>query len=334
MSDAVPNTAGTPFTTDALHVRERDGGVRGLYGRGLTWVSLNPMSDLPCSIDFAMRNLPGLGLISGTVQGIRHDRTRAHIGDGNDDFSIHLNLSGRSIVAGRGREITLLDGDAMLLSYAESRAITRPELVRYRIIRVPRALLVGLVRNLDDAVARPIPRGTGVLSLLTNYVGALIDDPALVAPEVRRLIVAQLCDLIAVTIGATREAAAIAEDRGIRAARLRAIKNDIEDNLTHEDLSPGAVAGRQRISDSYIRKLFESEGTSFSAFVLGRRLARAHAMLTDSRRSDRSIASIAFEAGFGDLSYFNRSFRRSYGATPSDVREAHRHGGGISRLLP
>jgi AraC-like DNA-binding protein len=33
---------------------------------------------------------------------------------------------------------------------------------------------------------------------------------------------------------------------------------------------------------------------------------------------------VAYEAGFGDLSYFNRTFRRRYGATPSDVREAAR----------
>ena len=60
--------------------------------------------------------------------------------------------------------------------------------------------------------------------------------------------------------------------------------------------------------------------TTFSEFVRGRRLARAHRMLTDPRCADRSISTIAFEVGFGDLSYFNHAFRRLYGATPSDVR--------------
>src|SRR4029077_2399350 len=141
-------------------------------------------------------------------------------------------------------------------------------------------------------------------------------------PEMRQLIIAQLCDLIAVTLGATRDATAVAGGRGIRAARLRAVKSDIDAHLTHTDLSPGAVAKRQRLSDSYIRKLFEGEGTSFSQFVLGRRLVRAHRMLTDRRWADVSIASIAFEAGFGDLSYFNRTFKRFYGSPPSDIRGA------------
>ena len=45
-------------------------------------------------------------------------------------------------------------------------------------------------------------------------------------------------------------------------------------------------------------------------------------MLIDPRYADRGISAVAYEAGFGDLSYFNRTFRRRYGATPSDVRAA------------
>jgi AraC-like DNA-binding protein len=43
-------------------------------------------------------------------------------------------------------------------------------------------------------------------------------------------------------------------------------------------------------------------------------------MLTDPRRAGEKISSIAYDCGFGDVSYFNRMFRRSYGAVPSEVR--------------
>lgn len=308
--------------TIAERVQAQDRGVESLHERGVTWVSFKPIPARSCSIDFALRKLPDLGLLSGTVQGVRHEHVRRDSGDGDDDFSFHLNLSGLSLVSGQRGETTLRDGDAMLLRYSVSRTITRPDRVDHRVVRLSRAALNPLVHNIDAAVLCPIPRGTGMLRLLKSYVDAVFDDPALVIPQMRRLIVTQLCDLVAVTLGATRDAAAVAQGRGIRAARLRAIKDDIEAHLASANLSPGAVAKRQGISDSYMRKLFEGEGMSFSQFVLGRRLERARRMLTEPRWVNRSIASIAFDAGFGDLSYFNRTFKRHYGFAPSDVRDA------------
>ncbi len=308
-------------TVHAVQVQAQASDVESLHDRGVTWVSFKPIPDLASGIDFGLRKFPDLGLLSGTVQGVRHEHARRDSGDGDDDFSFHINLSGLSLVSGRRGDATLRDGDAMLLSYSVSRTISRPNLVDHRVIRLPRASLSRLVRNIDDLVLCHIPRGTGLLDLLRSYVDAVFEDPALTIPQMRQLITAQLCDLVAVTIGATRDATALAEGRGIRAARLRAIKNDIEAHLTTGDLSPNVVARRQQISDSYIRKLFESEGTSFSQFVLGRRVERAHRLLTNPALAGRSVASIAFDAGFGDLSYFNRAFKRCYGATPSEVRD-------------
>jgi AraC-like DNA-binding protein len=73
-----------------------------------------------------------------------------------------------------------------------------------------------------------------------------------------------------------------------------------------------------------VRKLFEEEGSSFSSFVLAERLRAVRRMLVDRRYVHLNIAQIAHESGFGDVSYFNRAFRRHFGATPSDVREAAR----------
>jgi AraC-like DNA-binding protein len=307
---------------DAVQVRASGYAVQSLHERGVTWVSFKPIPDVVSDIDFRLRKFPDLGLLSGTVQGVHHEHARRDSGDGDDDFSFHINARGPSHASGRRGDAMLGDGDAMLLSYSVSRTISRPDLVDHRVIRLPRALLAPLVREIDDFVLRPIPRGTGMLGLLQSYVDAVFDDPALERPEMRQLIVAQLCDLVAVTLGATRDAAALAEGRGIGAARLRAIKADIEAHLGHGDLSPGAVGKRQRVSDSYIRKLFERDGTSFTQYVLARRLGRARRMLTDARWAGRSIASIAFDVGFGDLAYFNRTFKRLHGATPSEVRGA------------
>ena len=307
---------------EALRVRAHGDAVQSLHERGVTWVSFKPMRDLAADVDFRLRKLPDLGLLSGTVQGVRHEHAQRDSGDRDDDFSFHMNVRGLSAVSGRRGETTLHDGDAMLLSYSVARTISRPELVDHRVIRLPRAALAPLVRDIDAFVLRPIPRGTGMLGLLRSYIDAVFDDPALERPDTRRLVVSQLGDLVAVTLGATRDAAALAEGRGIRAARLRAVKADIEAHLADGGLSPGAVAKRQRISDSYIRKLLEREGTSFTQYVLARRLGRAHRMLTDPRWAARSIASIAFDAGFGDLSHFNKMFKRLYGATPSDMRRS------------
>jgi AraC-like DNA-binding protein len=312
--------------SDTERVEALGAEVQSLHERGVTWVSFSPMSNFECRIDFALRKFKNLGLLSGTVQGVRHEHARRDSGDGDDHLSLHLNVSGVSRVDAARRETMLHDGDAMLLSYEVSRTISREAPVDHRVIRLPRSALSTLVRNIDAAVLLRIPSGTGMLSLLKGYVDAAFRDPALAVPEMRAVVLAHLCDLVAVTLGATRDAAAVAERRGIRAARMRAIKADIEENLVDSDLSPTAVAKRQRVSDSYVRKLFASEGTSFSQYVLSRKLLRAHRMLSDWRGAEVGIAAIAYDAGFGDLSYFNRSFKRCYGATPSELREAIKSG--------
>ncbi len=82
------------------------------------------------------------------------------------------------------------------------------------------------------------------------------------------------------------------------------------------------VAGRLGVTPRYVQMLFEAEGTTFTEYANERRLDAALAMLRSPRYVAWSIAGIALEAGFRDLSNFNRRFRRRFGATPSDLRRA------------
>jgi transcriptional regulator GlxA family with amidase domain len=126
--------------------------------------------------------------------------------------------------------------------------------------------------------------------------------------------------------GRNEDTAEIAKNRGLAAARLREIKSDIAANLSRDDLSVVEIALRQRVTARYIQMLFEAEGTTFTEFVRNARLNKAHRMLVDPRLADRSISAIASEAGFSDLSYFNKVFRRRFDGTPSDIRTARRNG--------
>jgi AraC-like DNA-binding protein len=56
-------------------------------------------------------------------------------------------------------------------------------------------------------------------------------------------------------------------------------------------------------------------------FILHTRLSRAAARL---RSSAEPISAIAFDAGFGDLSTFNRRFRRLMGCSPGAYRSQRR----------
>jgi AraC-like DNA-binding protein len=109
----------------------------------------------------------------------------------------------------------------------------------------------------------------------------------------------------------------MARTRGVRAARMHAIKSDLAANPA---LSLQSLAAQQNLTPRYIQKLFEAEGTTFTAYALEFRLGRAYEMLSARGLAGWTIGAIALCAGFGDVSHFNRSFRRRFGASPSDVR--------------
>ncbi|HKP25133.1 MAG TPA: AraC family transcriptional regulator [Dongiaceae bacterium] len=241
--------------------------------------------------------------------------------EGGGGLALVMSLEGASTVSQRGREVTISAGNSNLHSVADPMRVERTA-GRIAIIGMPHAMLAPMLSNPDAALMSVIPSTIEPLRLLAGYVDLLIKDPALLATaELRRLAVSHVHDLVAVSIGATRDAAAIAAGRGLRAARLRAIKADIARNHAG-DVTATALSARHRLTPRYIRKLFESEDMSLSQFVRDQRLTRVHRMLADPRYAHRAIGDIALAAGFGDISTFNREFRRRFGMRPSDVRRA------------
>jgi len=292
------------------------------YGHTVLRADIEPADDASLDATVASRALPGLQLVSGRFTAARIIRTREMIVDGNDDLSLLVNQSGNVTVYARGREVTLRENDAVLISSGEAVVFDRRSFGESIAIRIPYSMLSPVVVDVDDAIMRHIPRDTAALKLLTSYSNTLLgDDHSVATPALRHHVATHVHDLVALALGATREAADVANSRGVGAARLRAAKTHIIENINRRDISIGSVALRLGVTPRYLQRLFESDGTTFSAFLLGRRLARAHRMLSEPQSAQRQVSAIAYDAGFGDLSYFNRCFRRLYGATPMDIRE-------------
>jgi hypothetical protein len=193
---------------------------RAHYGRMILRVEIEPLPGTPFDAALLCRALPGLQVVSEAMSPARVARTRDLVADGNDDLVIVINRAGAFAASARGREVTLREGDAVLMSSSDIAALDRSSFGGSLSLWIPRSLLSPLVVDIDDAVMRLIPRHTAALELLTSYASALPNDSALATSELRRMVVAHVHDLVALTLGASRDVEGIARSRGMRAGRL------------------------------------------------------------------------------------------------------------------
>mgnify|MGYP000247656302 CR=1 FL=1 len=268
----------------------------------------------------AVRALPNLTILKANCTPCISRRTRKHVVDGKDDLVLSVITGGRVSFSRNGGEAEFLQpGDAYLGlndRASEHRLVDDPAFID---IAISREVLAPGIADLDKASRSKLPE-SAELTMLINYAHMLTAETGDLKPEAEASCSSHVLDLAVMAIGATRDAAEAANAGGVRAARLKAIQSDIAANISRPDLSVRTVARRHGISPQYVRSLFNAEGTTFSTYVMDERLAFAYRLLTDRRLAEYRISAIAFEAGFGDLSYFNRSFRRHYGMTPSDAR--------------
>jgi AraC-like DNA-binding protein len=305
------------FSTDDLPERDRMAIWHEVFGRQIIKVQWEALPDTRFSHTTTFRNMPGLSLAFGASSGFCAKRTRQLIGDGNDDLLLTINTGGFAYVSQLGREMQVGPSDGFLLSAADMSTIHYPDSAQWIVIRVPRKAITAMVSDPERAISQTLKQ-TDALRLLTNYALSINNGFGPTTPKLRHVFTKHVQDLVSLAIGATPDGAELAHGRGLRAARLAAIKTDIMRNLGRHDLSAEMVGKLHGLSASYIRKLFASEGMSFTDFVLEQRLLGAHRLLREL--TERSISTVAFAVGFNDLSYFNRVFRRRFGMTPSEVK--------------
>jgi len=293
---------------------------RALISNSPVNCDIDPVDPNGFRLDMSAMNLPGVRIVQLASTPLAVSRSNGQAANGDDGFNLSIVRRGRVLSRQSQREVFNGEGDAMLWSNDQMVKTDLPLGGEHQHITIPRQLLKPSVPDLDSLLMTAVPRSSTALRLLTYYVTTLLRDGADMSPDLQAMSAKHIQDLVALTLGATRDAAEIANGRGVRVARMQAIKADIEAHLAGHDLSLDSISRRHGISPRYVRALFDGEGTSFTDYVLGRRLLRARHALADGRNASVKISTIAFESGFGDLSYFNLAFRRHFGMTPSEAR--------------
>lgn len=301
------------FSTDTLPAPIRTEAWRALYGREILNVALDPLGEQPYACSFSAHVAQRIAFARGRSSGAIFARTPDLAG--GDELLLIIHGERHGAVEQCGRRAELAPGDAALLHGAELGRSIHPDGVDFLNIRLPGAELADRLPGVHDRLARALPAATPALLLLGRYTRLVEQLPP--GDGLGTAVADHICDLAVLALGALPDAV-IRASAG--AARLALARADIRRNAWRPELSIGWAAARQGISPVYLRKLFAADGGSFADFVLAARLDQARARLCDPNSRHRPIAAIAFDCGFGDISYFNRCFRRRFGRTPSDAR--------------
>jgi AraC family transcriptional regulator, positive regulator of tynA and feaB len=94
----------------------------------------------------------------------------------------------------------------------------------------------------------------------------------------------------------------------------------IDRQTVDPDLSAAVLALRFHCSERYVRKLFSTTRRR-GEHMNNKRIQLCARHLLDAPPG-KTIAEIAYAAGFRDISYFNHLFKRCHGMPPREFRRA------------
>jgi len=225
-------------------------------------------------------------------------------------------LEGRATIVQGERDVALVAGGLQIVDGFrpfELRFHGRHDVYSYQVERA--ALDTG---DLDATVHR------GPLSRVDPAVRLLIEE--MHALDALRSDAAARAALLPGFVSLLRYALRVPERRppdtsSVRDARRRAVLASIAAGFRQPGFCVDTVAAELGVTPRYVHQLLEPTGRSFGAHVREARLDWAAAALVH-RSSGRTVADVAADAGFGDLSSFHRAFKDRFGATPATFPDA------------
>jgi len=244
---------------------------------------------------------------------------RAVRADQIDHYLIRLQKAGRWIGDVGGRSVAAGPGSVMVLDMARATDARTSDIENINLL-LPRDALDDVLAPFD---MHGLELRDGMAALLRSHLSELAANlPHLQVADARRVAEATL-SLVAACLAPSRDAVVRAR-APLEAALIAEIRRYIDRHLHTPDLSPHSVGEALGLSRSTLYAVCEPVG-GVAAFIQKRRLKRIHAILADPR-DRRRITEIAHQYGFTSGAHFSRAFRRAFGYSPREARDAREAG--------
>ena len=307
------------ISTKAMPERDRIPSMREFYGRLLMGIEIEAAPERAFSMELSTLLLPGIGIGTGRYSPLVARREKRFLSDGSPGILLAAHSHGFDVVAESGAHARATQDTILMAPLHVSSAWHYETTGDIRSIWVDANRIRTLLPSFDPHDIMLLPRSTPGLDLLFSYT-RILETSDMADPGTRELAARQLAELAALVLGKVRHSEDIGARASLRQARLAKARRDVLASFQRQDLTIHTLAARHGVSARYMQMLFEEGGETFTEFLHALRLDFAHARLIDPRYRHERIADIAFEAGFSELTAFNRQFRRRFGMTPSMAR--------------
>ena len=245
-------------------------------------------------------------------------RLRSHIARSTGDvYFVNLQLDGVGRYTQRGHEQICGPGDLAIVDTTEPFEIANCRNFSLFCFAVPRQLLPGALAERPRLRLSATEAGRALSRTLSGHAElCLRSEPN---SGISAFGAQHVVDLIS-------HAPGILEGRSPERAGLSVLLSMMLDHIDRHvddpELCAATLAQKFHCSQRYVHKLFSTTGRSVGEHVNGQRILVCTRNLLDHAHRRATIAEVAFNAGFRDISYFNRLFKRSTGVAPREFRRA------------
>lgn len=249
---------------------------------------------------------------------LRFARPRDLVATGGlDHLLVQLYLEGGFVGDADGAPVTIGAGEIVVFDLArplhtESTAFANITLL------IPRAHFEAAVDDVGALHGAVLPRESPMAGVLATYMVTLAQRmPEL--PQREAEAAAHATVALVTTVLARCARLPLHVDTDAIASPFRRAASFVGERLRNPELDAAAIATGLGMSRATLYRVFAPVG-GVADYIRRRRLTAAAVDLSAPENSRRTVAEIAYQAGFASEATFNRAFRAAFGISPGAAR--------------